>query len=54
MARSQEYYDLDALDTTPESDKVSMALIYLTTLFLLGAIALFLLKAKEYGAGMLA
>ena len=49
----QEYYDLDALDTTPEADKVSMALIYLTTIFLLAAIVLFLLKGKEYGVGML-
>ena len=53
MARSQEYYDLDALDTTPEEDKVSMALIYLTSVFLLMAIVLFLLKGKEYGVGML-
>ena len=48
-----QYYDLDALDTTPEADKVSMALIYLTTVFLLMAIVLFLLKGKEYGVGML-
>ena len=53
MARSQEYYDLDELDTTPGSDKVSMALIYLTTIFLLAAIILFQIKMGEYGVGMM-
>ncbi|MHC4957337.1 MAG: hypothetical protein ACYTGN_03105 [Planctomycetota bacterium] len=53
MARSQEYYDIEALDTTPEADKVSMALIYLTAIFLLAAIVIFQLKMKEYGVGML-
>ena len=51
MAR-QEYQDLEALDTTPEADKVSMALIYLTTLFLLVAIVMFQMKMGEYGVGM--
>ena len=51
MAR-QEYQDLEALDTTPEGDKVSMALIYLTTIFLLLAIVLFQMKMSEYGVGM--
>ncbi len=51
MAR-QEYQDLEALDTTSEADKVSMALIYVTTIFLLAAIIMFQMKMGEYGVGM--
>ena len=51
MAR-KEYQDLEALDTTPEAEKVSMALIYLTTIFLLAAIIMFQMKMGEYGVGM--
>lgn len=53
MARKDEYYDIESLDTTPEADKVSMALIYMTTIFLIVAIILFQMKMKEYGVGML-
>ena len=51
MARS-EYEDLEALDTTPEADKVSMALIYMTTFFLLAAIIIFQMKMGDYGVGL--
>lgn len=51
MARS-EYEDLEALDTTSEADKVSMALIYMTTIFLLAAIIIFQMKMGEYGVGL--
>ncbi len=51
MARS-EYDDLEALDTTPEADKVSMALIYMTTFFLLAAIIIFQMKMGDYGVGL--
>jgi hypothetical protein len=49
-----EYLEIADLDTTPESDKVSMALIYVTTLFLVAAIVFLQMKAKEYGVGFLA
>lgn len=47
-----EYLEIQDLDTTPESDKVSMALIYVTTLLALSAFVLFQLKLKEYGIGL--
>jgi len=47
----EEYLEIQDLDTTPEADKVSMALIYLTTLFAIGAFILLELKLKQYGAG---
>lgn len=49
-----EYLEIADLDATPEADKVSMALIYVTTIFLLAAIVLFHMKMKEYGAGLFA
>ena len=49
-----EYIEIQDLDTTPEADKVSMALIYLTTLFFVGAFVLLQLKMKEYGLGLFA
>lgn len=48
-----EYLEIQDLDATPEADKVSMALIYLTTLFFLAAFILFQMKLKQYGLGML-
>ena len=47
-----EYLEIEDLDTTPESDKVSMALVYVTTLFFLGAFILFQMKMAEYGVGL--
>jgi len=47
-----EYLEIQDLDATPESDKVSMALIYVTFLFLLGAFILFELKMAQYGVGL--
>ena len=47
MAR-QEYQDLEALDTASEADKVSMALIYLTTIFLIAAIIMFQMKNNAH------
>lgn len=47
-----EYLEIADLDTTPESDKVSMALIYVTTAFLVVAIILFQWKMKQYGIGL--
>jgi len=47
-----EYLEIQDLDATPEADRVSMALIYLTTLFILAAFILFQLKMGEYGVGL--
>jgi len=47
-----EYIDIQDLDTTPEADKVSMALIYLTTLMFLAAFILLQMKMKDYGVGL--
>ena len=47
-----EYLEIEDLDTTPEADKVSMALIYLTFLFLLGAFIVFQMKMGGYGIGL--
>jgi len=48
-----EYLEIQDLDTTPEADKVSMALIYVTTIISLGAFFLFQMKLAEYGVGLL-
>ena len=47
-----EYLEIQDLDATPEADKVSMALIYLTTLVVLAAFILIEMKMKEYGVGL--
>ena len=47
-----EYIEIQDLDTTPEADKVSMALIYLTTIFAIGAFAVIQMKLGEYGIGL--
>jgi hypothetical protein len=47
-----EYLEIADLDTTPESDKVAMALIYVTTLFLVAAIVFFQWKMSQYGVGL--
>jgi len=49
-----EYLEIADLDTTPESDKITMALVYVTTLFLLAAIIFFQMKMADYGVGLLA
>jgi hypothetical protein len=49
-----EYLEIADLDTTPESDKLAMALIYVTTGFFLLAIIFFQMKAADYGVGFLA
>jgi hypothetical protein len=46
-----EYLEIADLDATPEADKVSMALIYMTALFFVVAIVLFHWKMKDYGCG---
>ena len=47
-----EYLEIQDLDATPEADKVSMALIYVTTLIFLGAFILFQMKMGDYGVGL--
>ena len=47
-----DYLEIQDLDTTPESDKVSMALIYLTSLFFIGAFVLLQMKMSDYGIGL--
>lgn len=47
-----EYLEIQDLDATPEADKVSMALIYLTTIVFLAAFILFQLKLADYGVGL--
>lgn len=49
-----EYLEIQDLDTTPESDKVSMALIYVTTLLALGAFIVLQIKLGDYGIGLFA
>ena len=49
-----EYLEIQDLDTTPEADKVSMALIYVTTLFVIGAFVVIQMKLSEYGIGLFA
>jgi len=48
-----EYLEIQDLDTTPEADKVSMALIYITTILAIGAFVVIQMKMKEYGIGMM-
>lgn len=47
-----EYLEIQDLDATPEADKVSMALVYLTTIVFLAAVILFQLKLADYGVGL--
>ena len=47
-----EYLEIQDLDATPEADKVTMALIYLTTLFFLVGFILLQMKLKQYGLGL--
>ena len=42
-----EYLEIADLDNTPEADKVSMALIYVTTLFAIGAFIIIQMKMAE-------
>lgn len=49
-----EYLEIQDLDATPEADKVSMALIYLTTIFFLVAFVIIQMKMKDYGVGLFA
>ena len=48
-----EYLEIQDLDATPEADKVSMALVYLTTIVFLAAVIFFQLKLADYGVGLL-
>ncbi len=48
-----EYLEIQDLDATPEADKVSMALIYITTLILLAGFFFIQAKMKGYGIGLL-
>ena len=45
----EEYLEISDLDTRSEADKVSVALIYVTTLFFLVAVVLLLMKLGDYG-----
>ena len=47
-----EYLEIQDLDATPEADKVSMALVYVTTLFFIAAFILFQLNLAKYGVGL--
>jgi hypothetical protein len=47
-----EYLEIEALDTTSQSEKLAMALIYLTTGFFLAAFVIFHLKLKDLGIGL--
>lgn len=48
-----EYLEISDLDTTPESDKLAMALVYVTTIFLVAAMVVIFTKMKQYGVGPL-
>ena len=48
-----EYLEIQDLDATPEADKVSMALIYVSTLIFLVTFILIELKLKDFGVGLL-
>ena len=48
-----EYLEIQDLDATPEADKVTMAIIYVTALFFLGAFILLQMKMGDYGVGLL-
>jgi hypothetical protein len=47
-----EYLEIQDLDATPEADKVSMAVIYITTLIFLAAFIVLQMKMAEYGVGL--
>ena len=47
-----EYLEIQDLDATPEADKVSMALIYITTIFFLAAFIAIQMKMGGYGIGL--
>ena len=47
-----EYLEIQDLDATPEADKVTMGIIYISAAIWLGALVLFGLKMAEYGIGM--
>ena len=47
-----EYLEIQDLDTTSEADKVSMALVYVTTLFALAAFVILQTKLGDYGIGL--
>jgi len=49
-----EYLEIQELETTPEADKVSMALIYVTAIFFVAAIVMLHMKMSDYGVGLLA
>ncbi len=49
-----EYLEIQDLDATPEADKVSMALIYLTTVVFVVALIMIQMKMSDYGVGMMA
>ena len=49
-----EYLEIQDLDTTPEADKVTMALIYITTLLSIGAFVVIQMKLADYGIGLMA
>ena len=46
------YLEIEVLDTTSQSEKLAMALIYLTTAFFLAAFVILHLKMKELGIGL--
>lgn len=48
-----EYLEIADLETTTEGEKLSTALIYLTTIFFVAAIILLHMKMKELGVGWL-
>lgn len=47
-----EYLEIQDLDATPEADKVSMALIYVTTLTFVVAFVLLEMKLADFGVGL--
>jgi hypothetical protein len=47
-----EYLEIQDLDATPEADKVSMSLVYVTTLFFLAAFIILQLNLAKYGVGL--
>jgi len=47
-----EYLEIQDLDATPEADKVSMAVIYISALIWLGAFIVFQVKLGQYGQGL--
>ena len=49
-----EYLEIEALDATPEADKVTMAVIYVTTIIFLAAFFMLQMKMGDYGVGLMA